>query len=194
MNNYVGSNSSAPRAHVQPPPVYNKIISNDGLTFFNKDDSTNAKCGKCKRCGSDKHWEGPKCPEYKKDRDLAEKYHKLGSEATKKLKSGAPFVEGNTPETGNLHATLGIENKDFSDEDNYGLAFLNLAADGSPEVPTKINSTNYDTVFKKSGGKVNPTWVLLDNQSTVNVFSNPDMVVNILKPAKRCMCIAIPEK
>ena len=148
----------------------------------------------CKRCGSDKHWEGPKCPEYNKDRDLAEKYCKLGSEATKKLKSRAPFVEGTTPETGNIHATPGIEDEDFSGEDNYGIVFLNLAADDAPEVPSKIDSTNYDTVFKQSGGKVNPTWVLLDNQSTVNFFSNPDMVVNILKPAERCMCIAITEK
>ena len=57
-------------------------------------------------------------------------------------------MEGTAPETGNLHATLGIEDDDFSGEDNYGLAFLNLATDGSPKVPTKIDSINYDTVFK----------------------------------------------
>ena len=86
-------------------------------------------------------------------------------------------MEGTTQETRNLHATLGVEEKDFSGEDNYGLAFLNLAADGAPKVPTKIDSIKYDTVSKQSRGKVNPTWVLLDNQSTVNVFSNPEMVV-----------------
>ena len=88
-------------------------------------------------------------------------------------------MEGTAPETGNLHATLGIEDDEFYGEDNYDLAFLNLAADGTPEVPTTIDSINYDTVFRQSGGKVNPTWVILDNQSTVNVFSNPNMVVNI---------------
>ena len=62
MNNYVGTNSSSPRSSAQSPPVNNNIISNDGITFFNKDDSPNTKCGKCKRCGSDEHWEGPKCP------------------------------------------------------------------------------------------------------------------------------------
>ena len=93
-------------------------------------------------------------------------------------------MEGTAPETGNLHATLGIEDDDFSGEDNYGLAFLNLAADGAPEVPTNIDSINYDTVFKQSGGKVNPTWVLLDNQSTVNVFSIPDIVVNIYETSQ----------
>ena len=83
------------------------------------------------------------------------------------------------PETGNIYATLGIEDDNFSGEDNYGLSFLNLAADGAPEVTTKIDSINYDTFLKNSGGKVNPIWVLMDNQSTVNVFSNPDIVVNI---------------
>ena len=179
MNNYVGEKSSAPRARAQPPPVDNKIISKYGLAFFNKYDSPKTKCGKCKRSGSDEHWDGPKFPEYKNDRDLADKYRKLGSEATGKLKPGAPFVEGTTPETGNLYATLGIEDEDFSGEDNYGLAFLNLAADGAPEVPTKIDSINYETVFKQYGDNVNPTWVLLNNQSTVNVFSNPDTVINI---------------
>ena len=88
-------------------------------------------------------------------------------------------MEVTDPETGNLHATLGIEDDNFAGEDNYGLAFLNLAADGAPKVPTNIYSINSDTVFKQSLVKVNPTWVLLDNQLKVNVFSNPDMVVNI---------------
>ena len=179
MNNYLGKKSSAPWALAQPPPVDNKIIYNDGLKFFNKYDSPNSKRSKCKRCGSDEHREVPKCPEYKKDRDLADNYRKLESEATKKLKSGAPVVEGTDPETGNLHATLGIEDDNFSGEDKYALAFLNLSADSAPEVPTKIDSINNDTVFKQSVGKVNPTWLLLYNQSTVNVFINPDMVVNI---------------
>ena len=43
MNNYVGTKISAPRARAQPPPVDNKIIANDGLTLFNKDDSPNNK-------------------------------------------------------------------------------------------------------------------------------------------------------
>ena len=93
-------------------------------------------------------------------------------------------MEGTSPETKNLYATIGIEDDNFSGEDNYGLAFLNLADDGAPEVPTNIDSIDYDTFFKQSGGKVNPTWVLLDNQSTVNIFSNPNMVVNIRETSR----------
>ena len=63
----------------------------------------------------------------------------MESEATRNIKSDAPVVEVTyivvatpvPPETGNLHATLGIEYDDFFGEDNYGLDFLNLAADGS---------------------------------------------------------------
>ena len=153
MEKYVGTKSSAPRARVQPPPVDNKIISNDVLIFFNKYDSPTTKRGKCKRCGSDEHQEGPKCPEYKKDRYLADKYSKLESEATEKLKSGAPVVEGNASETVNIYDTLGIEDDNFAGEDNYGLAFLNLATDGTSEVPTNIYSINYDTVFKQYGAR-----------------------------------------
>ena len=93
-------------------------------------------------------------------------------------------MEGTAPETVNLHATLGIEGEDFSDENNYGLAFPNIYVGGAPKVPTNIDSIKYDTVFKKSGGKVNTTWVLLYNQLTVNVFSNPDMVVNIRETSR----------
>ena len=194
MNNYVEIESRAPQDCAQPPPGDNKIISNNVLTLFNKDDSPNTKRGKCNRCGSDEHWQVTKCPEYRKYRYLADKYLKLEYEATKKLKSGAPVVEGTAPETGNLHATLGIEDNDFAGEDNYGLTFLNLAADGAPEVSTKIDSINYDTVFKQSGGKVNPIWVIMDNQSTVNVFSNLKWWLTFLKPGERCMCIGMLEK
>ena len=102
MNNYVGTKSSTPRALEHPPPVDNKITANDGLTFFNKDGSPKTKRGKYNRCGSDKHWEVPKCPEYKKGIYIADKYRNLESEATKKLKSGAPVVEGTATETVNI--------------------------------------------------------------------------------------------
>ena len=150
MNKYVGTNSNAPRARSQPPPVDNKIIYNNGLTFFNKDDSPSTKRGKCKRYGSDEHLEVPKCPEYKKYIYLADKYRQLESEATEKLKTGAPVVEGIAPDTGNLHATIGIEDDDVAGEYNYGPDFLNLADDGAPEVLTKIDSINYDTVLKST--------------------------------------------
>ena len=47
---------------------------------------------------------------------------------------GSALVVANqvSPETGNIHATLGIAEDDFAGEDNHGLELLNLAADGAP--------------------------------------------------------------
>ena len=73
---------------------------------------------------------------------------KTESEATKKLKPVSPVVEITDPETVNLHATIGIEGDNFSGEDNNGLDFPNLAADDAPEIPTNIDSINYETVLK----------------------------------------------
>ena len=61
---------------------------------------------------------------------------------------------------------------------------MNIAAGGAPKVPTNIDSINYDTVFKQSGGKVNSTWVLPYNQSIVNSFINPNMVINIRETSR----------
>ena len=128
MNNYVEIESRAPQDCAQPPPEDNKIISNNVLTLFNKDDSPNTKRGKCNRCGSDEHWEVTKCPEYRKYRYLADKYLKLEYEATKKLIVDATFAEGTAPETRNIHSTLGIEDDYFDGEDQYIIAFLNLVS------------------------------------------------------------------
>ena len=70
----------------------------------------------------------------------SEKNLNLESEATKKLKAGASDVEGSalavanqvSPETVNIHATLGIAEDDFAGEDKHGLDLLNLAVDGAP--------------------------------------------------------------
>ena len=39
----------------------------------------------------------------------------------------------------------------------------------------------YQHTLRHSGGHISPTWVLLDNQSTVDVFSNRRLLKNIRK-------------
>eukprot|EP00957_Ditylum_brightwellii_P113933 8685521-Ditylum_brightwellii.AAC.1 len=64
-------------------------------------------------------------------------------------------------------------------------------------VPTEVGSKHHQGKGKQTGkwsaatnhllqqsvlqGKIDPNWVLLDSQSTLNVFSNPKLLVNIRK-------------
>ena len=49
-------------------------------------------------------------------------------------------------------------------------------------VETKtLKMEKYQHVLSQSGGHISPTWVLLDNQSTINVFSNRHLLKNISK-------------
>ena len=50
------------------------------------------------------------------------------------------------------------------------------------EITTDKNlNMEYQHTLSQSGGNMNPTWVLLDNQSTVEVFSNRRILKNIRK-------------
>ena len=61
----------------------------------------------------------------------------------------------------------------WGDDTNYGgLMFCHV---------TEGTAVEYQHTLSKSGGNINPTWVLLDNQSTVDVFSNRRLLNNIRK-------------
>ena len=46
---------------------------------------------------------------------------------------------------------------------------------------TPGNAVEHQFALSLSGGHINPTWVLFDNQSTVGVFSNRRLLKNIRK-------------
>ena len=49
------------------------------------------------------------------------------------------------------------------------------------ETKKTLKMEKYQHVLIQSGGYIRPTWVLLDNQSTVNVFSNRHLLKNMRK-------------
>ena len=63
--------------------------------------------------------------------------------------------------------------KDWGDNTNFeGLVFYQTTAG------TAVDNQH---ALSQSGGHINTTWVLLDNQSTVDIFSNRRLLKNIRK-------------
>ena len=63
--------------------------------------------------------------------------------------------------------------EDWGDETNYGVLMSCKVAEGT--------AFEQQHALIQSGGHINPTWVLLDNQYTVEVFSSRSLLNNIRK-------------
>ena len=87
------------------------------------------------------------------------------SQSTTEPSSEPSTVSNITSELTNL--TMG---GDWTQEYS-GLSFFNINNFAA--------SIEYDHILEQSDGKVNPLWVLLDNQSTCDVISNPILLKNI---------------
>ena len=100
---------------------------------------------------------------------------------------------------------LHLGSMDSMDEDNYALTFCTLTEVRKPRtvldkvieqsqatkmIPNRLiplaltckggkEEIDYDTVLSQSKGTINKHWLLLDNQSKVNVISNGDLLTNI---------------
>ena len=61
--------------------------------------------------------------------------------------------------------------KDWGDDTDYGgLVFYQVMTE-TAETNKKSKMEKYQNVLRQSGGSISPSWVLLDDQCTLDVFS-----------------------
>ena len=80
-------------------------------------------------------------------------------------------------------------NDDWDDDYEDGAYMFYSPSNIVPDIKTTCfepdlqddTEVKYDHILQHSKGAVNPMWMLLDNQSTVNVFYNPRLLRNIRK-------------
>ena len=138
----------------------------------------------CWKCGKKGHlsWEG-KCKQEDIDAHQAAKQKTNGTEDTEGHlhTTDGETEQQETPEDTQsadacLHFAIGTDiGADSIEEDLYAPMFMNCTVGkaGAPFI-------DYDsTVLSQTKERINPDWILLDNQSTVNVFCNAKLLGNI---------------
>ena len=149
------------------------VAPNDGIAFTTELEeadvhSTNGmrmtRSGKsviCHICGKNHY--ANRCPDRE---EIVSKKKAEKVEDTPKKES--------TPKKASVNVTIG---EDWGDGTDYGgLMFCQVTAETATN---KTLNLEYQHALSQSGGHIRPTWVLLDNQSTVNMFSNRRLLKNI---------------
>ena len=87
-------------------------------------------------------------------------------------------------ETGTKMLMTGINMDDFEDSP-YSLMFINNAIQNEDTTADHRSGTIFpssticENILSQAKGAINQNWVLIDNQSTVNVIYNPKLLNNI---------------
>ena len=124
----------------------------------------------CFRCGAIGHY-ASQCPETLKD---AQQMLEENNEAGTNLLQHATRDESKTETTNEMtFASLGMG--DAEDNDT-----------------TFVFAQDVRLVETKYGGRLPPEWILLDNQSTVDVFTNRRLLKTSEGPTKTCLFTAPP--
>ena len=151
-------------------------VSTDGLSFIVDGEDRRRKI-RCWGCGKFGHIEN-NCPETEKKQD----------ETTNvQVKSEEKDHEVTDAVAGEQLLINAIDNGEFDATDSF--QFITVGADDMVTYETQLFTTESRFVtLNTSDGAIPDTWVLLDNQSTVDVFSNPKLLVN-LREEKSCLRI-----
>jgi Reverse transcriptase (RNA-dependent DNA polymerase)/Zinc knuckle len=184
QNNYLQGNDNYPETltesynllvnYVQDPRNRLKVVgtTSDGVAFTNVDENNSESGttlfnagGSGKRRGFDKS----KITCHR----CQEKGHYANECPTNENNNGEKNSNGKNTDTANMHVQISAN--DFEETGFIGFEFV---TNGNTDIALNVNNN----------GPIPNTWILLDNQSTVDVFFNPDLLVNI-RPTDRTMQI-----
>jgi len=137
--------------------------------------------GKCNHCGEDGHhqWECPK----KKNTDSSKKKEEDDARTPTEKPSGGKNETANATH-GSVQGDTYDSGDDFDDvQFHFATVETSIVPSSGSEVITgELNQTEMELVFGTSSSTWSPIpedWVILDNQSTVNVFRNKKYLRNI---------------
>ena len=154
---------------------------------------------KCVICG-DNHWPN-KCPNKQRRRftrnndPISETAatpttthntsNSSGSGAAANVTTDNSTLSTPTNEVANV--TISDQPDPSGDWNQYysGVSFFTMTHNVHADLLKNItDAIDYDHILEQSDGKINPNWTLLDNQSTVDVFSNPAFLMQIHQVSK----------
>ena len=177
------------------PKLSRSTTGNDGIAFAQQGQSGQREPDKsritCYRCGKKGHYTYDNvCKQA--DVDANRKERDGNTEVTPATKTEPAETPGTaTSQVSAQMLNLGL--MDSFDDAPYQLMFCTM---GEPHKETfthrgankKKADINYNNVLSQAKGKIDKDWLLLDNQSTVNVVCNPALLTNI-RQIKQCMYI-----
>ena len=154
---------------------------------------------KCVICG-DNHWPN-KCPNKQRRRftrnndPISETAATPTTTHNTSNSSGSGAAANVTTDNSTLSTpTNEVANVTISDQPDFsgdwnqyysGVSFFTMTHNVHADLLKNItDAIDYDHILEQSDGKINPNWTLLDNQSTVDVFSNPAFLMQIHQVSK----------